>query len=34
MTCKKHPKYKIKRKPVSNCNLCWILWNTKQLKVR
>lgn len=24
--CAKHPRYKVKRKPTSTCERCWILW--------
>ena len=24
--CKKHPRYKAKRKPITACELCWMTW--------
>lgn len=29
--CQKHPKYKILREPIADCDNCWILYNNKQV---
>lgn len=32
MKCAAHPKYQVKRKPVSNCKTCKHIWKEKQIK--
>ena len=31
--CKKHPKYKVMRKPQSGCSHCWAVWLERELVV-
>ena len=30
MKCKKHPRYRVKRKPTGKCNTCKAIWNANQ----
>jgi hypothetical protein len=31
--CSKHPTYKVMRKPIGSCAVCWALWFQKQTDV-